>query len=145
MGEWSGNPAERPGAIVIRPERDSEMVFDPEHRSVVDLRNGDSFKLAGARAESRGRRHFLILNSGGDFVLRGLVTSSSWSGQSVYELHWIAEDLVEAPDIPLERAKAQVERLSRFLRRHDEGVAPATERTVVVVDSRANVRKGTGQ
>lgn len=49
-GRLEGDASEVPGAIVIRPERNPNMVYDPETERVTDTETGESF---GARQHMR--------------------------------------------------------------------------------------------
>jgi len=116
------------------------MRFDPEQRIVEDARTGDRFTLSGSFAESKGKQRLVIVDHAGKVLLDGLVDSSGWwepEPQMVYEVIWLAEDIHHPERTSTDAADRHLERVSRFLRHYFHGVAPESERTVLVVDSRA--------
>jgi hypothetical protein len=80
----SGNPAERPGVDVHRPEKLRHVRYDRGERTILDLDTGDRLKLVSPFRESPG--HFVFSNEGSGFIAQGSYFEWNNSDTSVYEI-----------------------------------------------------------
>lgn len=83
--------SERPGAIVIRPERNPDMVYDPETKRVTDIKTGESFE---SRYQTRSSGNYLAGIAGAD-------------GASIY-VYELKDGTVRHPDGSIKRTVWQV-------------------------------------
>ena len=155
----AADPSEAPGAIVIRPERNPDMVYDPETGRVVDTKTGDSF---GMRSEMRSGGIVYAGIKRGDgspgygYELKGgsVRNPDGTIKKDLWQVFWARRGDWMDRFVPVEmglgkaheaaEAEAQndsLEQLAQFLRAEFEGrpgPAPARlpESEVVVIDRR---------
>ena len=135
MQEWQDNPADNPGAIVIRPERDPQLVYDPTADVTVDTRNGDRFVFKSGHAG--GLAFFNLSGADGELVVLGNIQSRGLSTSrkmSMYEIVRARTGLGQSPDLlPNEY---NLTRVASFLRAHLEGMQPGLPIEFIIVDNR---------
>ena len=149
--------SERPGAVMIRPDRNPEMIYDPETRLVTDMKTGDTF---GASQHIRSGGVYSAGIHTGDgapvYVYELRYGESRNPDKSIkrviWEVFWSlrGEDAIgnfQEVQLPgRERAKNDsIERLAQFLRARREGVAKSNNRAnageTVVVDRRMDDKR----
>lgn len=152
------DPSEVPGAIVIRPERNPNMVYDTETKRVTDKATGESFGMKG-----RGRNLTIygaaIRMSDGKLVHRyvlkpttirgpdGIIRRKIWevlgAKRRGAEQRFMSDKVRLGEAQKLAEAEAQedsIERLAQFLRAHFDDISLAARGRVigdiVIVDRR---------
>lgn len=135
MEEWKDNPADRPGAIVIRPERDPLLVYDPKTEVTVDTRNGDRFAFKSGHAG--GLALFNLERADGELIVLGNIKSRGLSTSrkmSMYEIVRARTGHGKAPD--LLPSEYDLTRVANLLRAHLKGMQPGLPIEVMIVDNR---------
>lgn len=154
MERVDGDASELPGAVVIRPRRNPNMVYDPETMRVTDMKTGESFgnKMvlamgqlyrAGIRDADGQVLYVYELKYGASRNPNGSIKRVAW--QVLWALRG-KDAFGNIADVQIpgrERARRDsLERLAQFLRARYEGIYAAQGRAVegggevVIVDRR---------
>jgi hypothetical protein len=135
----SGNPADRPGVKVYRPEQLTNVRYDRETDTIVNLDTGDSLKVTPPFRESPG--HYVFSNEKtGDIAFGGYLSGTGGSlDREVFEI-----TSVHPFDMPagvtgqwfLARAEFDVSPIAELFRARLDATSPNHRRNVLVVDVR---------
>lgn len=150
--------SERPGAIVIRPPLNPDMVYDPETKRVTDTVSGDSFGVrqrirsggiyaAGIMDKKGSGLYEFELKYGGKMASDGTIIRTVWEVFSARRRGYLERfkplEIGSENALKLANAEAQkdsLERLAQFLRAMNEGPGRSAGREpegeTVIVDRR---------
>ena len=132
MSQESGNPAERPGVTVFRPEKLANVAYDAETSRVIDLDTGNRLSVKSGHAGGPGQFGFSNQETGP--IAGG--SYSLWSSEDliVYEITGLA---TSEPGFPTRgRSEFDSSPIAELFRARFDAVSPKHTRTVLVVDSR---------
>lgn len=133
-GKYPGNPADRPGVKVYRPEKITTIEFDPKIRRVLDTSNGDFLITRSGHAGGVGQWTFGNLKTGG-IAYGGFYSSGGGYGPTIYEIPSLKTGLgYKFPH--LSRSEFDLGRIAELFRAEKDAVAPNHGVEVLVVDSR---------
>jgi hypothetical protein len=136
MGEWENNPAEKPGAIIFRPDSDPLLVYDSTIEATIDTRNGDRFVFRHGHGSQFA---FFNVDSDGIKAVSGNINSRGLSKSrtmSMYEIVRATVGYDKSPDLlPQEY---DLTRVASFLKAHLQGMQPGLPIEIIVVDNRVH-------
>lgn len=154
-GRQYQDATELPGAIVIEPKLDPDLIYDPEAKRVTDLRTGEFFRSQNMNSINRIYQGF-IWDKSGKLLERheyryGGSRLPDGEEKSVYEILWSrrGEDearLNEIGGYKVAQKAAQndsLERLASFLRAQRIGYSNGNEKgEIALVDRRMDDIRG---
>jgi hypothetical protein len=135
MDEWQNNPADKPGAIVFRPDPDPLLVYEPKTEVTIDTRNGDRFAYkSGHGAEPA---FFNLASADGKLIVHGNIQSRGLSASRksfMFEIVRAKTGLGKSPDVLPD--ELELSRIAQFMRAWRNGIRPDLTTEVIVVDNR---------
>jgi hypothetical protein len=132
-------PHERPGAVLIWPDRNPDMVYDSETRRITDTKTGEYLGVGKGSYGDAGVRGAFLRNSDGTMLyeytlkyggkIEGATVLTIWQVFGARRGDWLerfqGKEVAGQSRTQLAQKEAQddsLERLAEFLRAHSRGI-----------------------